>query len=55
MDAVELVPGDVVELQDGDLVPADIRVFETAELKASVALGLIAKSKQCNLTVVGAM
>lgn len=33
VDAVELVPGDIVELQDGDQVPADIRVFETSEMK----------------------
>ncbi len=30
----ELVPGDVVILTAGDLVPADIRLFKTAELRA---------------------
>jgi P-type E1-E2 ATPase len=33
IDAVELVPGDVVNLNDGDRVPADIRVIRSNELK----------------------
>ncbi|OUS42873.1 P-type ATPase [Ostreococcus tauri] len=33
LDAWELVPGDVVELNDGDQVPADIRVMKSNELK----------------------
>jgi Ca2+-transporting ATPase len=31
--AVELVPGDVVELEEGDLVPADGRVIDASELR----------------------
>ena len=33
VDAWELVPGDVVDLLDGDQVPADIRVMSANELK----------------------
>ena len=33
VDAWELVPGDVVELNDGDQVPADVRVMRSNELK----------------------
>jgi sodium/potassium-transporting ATPase subunit alpha len=33
IDAWELVPGDVVEMNDGDQVPADIRVMKSNELK----------------------
>ena len=33
VDAWELVPGDVVDLLDGDSVPADIRVMQANELK----------------------
>ena len=33
IDAWELVPGDVVDLNDGDQVPADIRVMRSNELK----------------------
>ena len=33
IDAVELVPGDVVEFTDGDQVPADIRVCKANDLK----------------------
>jgi len=33
LDAWELVPGDIVDLNDGDQVPADIRVLRSNELK----------------------
>nr|CAI99406.1 P-type ATPase [Flabellia petiolata] len=33
IDAVDLVPGDVVEMSDGDQVPADIRVIAATDLK----------------------
>ena len=33
LDAAELVPGDVLLLQEGDKVPADCRLLEVAELK----------------------
>ncbi|KXZ52251.1 hypothetical protein GPECTOR_10g882 [Gonium pectorale] len=33
LDAVDLVPGDLVEFQEGDQVPADIRVFDSYNLK----------------------
>ncbi|GAB4819471.1 hypothetical protein N2152v2_006517 [Parachlorella kessleri] len=33
LDAEELVPGDVVEIQDGDQVPADMRVVSAIDLK----------------------
>lgn len=33
VDAVELVPGDVVNLGDGDQVPADIRIIASTDLK----------------------
>jgi hypothetical protein len=35
VDALELVPGDLVRLYIGDRVPADIRVIETYDLKVS--------------------
>jgi len=35
--ASELVPGDVVLLQDGDLVPADIRLMKVAQLQINEA------------------
>jgi hypothetical protein len=35
VDALELVPGDLVRLYIGDRVPADIRIIETYDLKAS--------------------
>ena len=34
IDAVELVPGDIVILKSGDKIPADIRLFEARDLKA---------------------
>lgn len=33
LDAEELVPGDIVDLGDGDQVPADVRVLRSTELK----------------------
>ncbi len=35
--AAQLVPGDLVELEAGDVVPADIRLFESANLRANEA------------------
>ena len=37
VDAVELVPGDVILLSEGDTVPADARLLETASLEADEA------------------
>ena len=31
--STELVPGDVIEIQAGDMVPADCRLIETASLR----------------------
>ena len=33
-DSVQLVPGDIVELAEGDQIPADLRLFETASMEA---------------------
>ena len=33
LDAVDLVPGDVVEFQEGDQTPADLRVIHAYNLK----------------------
>ncbi|MFB6214573.1 MAG: cation-translocating P-type ATPase, partial [Candidatus Bipolaricaulia bacterium] len=33
IDAENLVPGDIVELESGDKVPADVRIFEAQELE----------------------
>ncbi len=33
VDAEDIVPGDIIELEAGDLVPADARLFETSELQ----------------------
>lgn len=38
LEAIYLVPGDVIELSTGDGVPADIRLFELVELMANEAL-----------------
>ncbi|MCB2182479.1 MAG: cation-transporting P-type ATPase [Desulfobulbaceae bacterium] len=35
--AAELVPGDIVEIQSGDKVPADLRLFKTRELRIDEA------------------
>lgn len=37
LDAVELVPGDVILLNAGDIVPADARLFEISSLKTEEA------------------
>ena len=37
IDAAELVPGDVVLLEEGDLVPADLRLLEIANLQTDEA------------------
>lgn len=37
VEAHELVPGDLVRLNIGDRVPADIRIIETADLKVAAA------------------
>lgn len=34
VNAEELVPGDVIILESGDLIPADARIFQASELKA---------------------
>eukprot|EP00882_Tetradesmus_deserticola_P004148 GHRQ01004382.1.p1 GENE.GHRQ01004382.1~~GHRQ01004382.1.p1 ORF type:complete len:221 (+),score=74.72 GHRQ01004382.1:384-1046(+) len=36
VEALELVPGDLVRLYIGDRVPADIRIIETADLKVRI-------------------
>ena len=38
VDVVALVPGDVVQLSVGDIVPADIRLLETTELECDEAV-----------------
>ncbi len=37
IDAAELVPGDVVVLEEGDVIPADVRLMEVANLQADEA------------------
>lgn len=34
MDAVHLVPGDIIKLEAGDFVPADARLIKASALKA---------------------
>ncbi len=38
INSTELVPGDVVLLEEGDLVPADLRIYETSELEIDESL-----------------
>jgi P-type Mg2+ transporter len=38
IDVIELVPGDVVQLSVGDIVPADVRLLETTELECDEAV-----------------
>lgn len=37
IDAIKLVPGDIVEIQIGDNVPADVVLFKTSEMKVNNA------------------
>lgn len=37
VEAVKLVPGDIVEIQIGDNVPADVVLFKTSEMKVNNA------------------
>ncbi|KAI9144876.1 hypothetical protein BKA69DRAFT_1108812 [Paraphysoderma sedebokerense] len=36
--ALEVVPGDIVQLKDGDIIPADLRLFEVFNLEIDEAL-----------------
>ena len=45
VDAAELVPGDIVEIQSGQAVPADIRLIEEKELRVDESL-LTGESEQ---------
>lgn len=36
--AIQLVPGDLVHLQTGDIVPADLRIFEGSQLEINEAI-----------------
>lgn len=46
IDAVDLVPGDIVKLGTGDAVPADVRCIQIAELKANEAI-LTGTTREC--------
>ncbi|GLC38270.1 hypothetical protein PLESTM_000706100 [Pleodorina starrii] len=46
LEAVELVPGDLVEFQEGDQVPADIRVIDSYNLKVDNS-SLTGESEAC--------
>ena len=45
----ELVPGDIIELKPGDLVPADIRIIEAHSVKVYLLLGGIRIYLSCIL------
>ncbi|GLI63034.1 hypothetical protein VaNZ11_005895 [Volvox africanus] len=51
LDAVELVPGDVVDFQEGDQVPADIRVIDAYNLKVDNS-ALTGESEACDRGVI---
>lgn len=51
VEAVELVPGDIVLLNTGDAIPADLRLFEVTELMANEAI-LTGESEDVKKTLV---
>eukprot|EP01068_Selenidium_serpulae_P017225 Selendium_serpulae@DN6362_c0_g1_i6.p1 len=51
VEAVDLVPGDVVVLNTGDAIPADIRMFEVTELMANEAI-LTGESEDVKKTLI---
>ncbi|KAG2438556.1 hypothetical protein HXX76_005107 [Chlamydomonas incerta] len=51
LNPVELVPGDLVEFQEGDQVPADIRVIDSYNLKVDNA-SLTGESEACERSAV---
>ena len=50
IDASELVPGDIVQLEEGDKIPADIRFIETIETAVDEAI-LTGESNASNKTI----